>query len=80
MQYEKYKTKSITRIIKYISNAGRHWEYEVKGTTENEMSGWHHRLDGHEFEQTPGVGDGQGGLACCNSWGHKESDTTERLN
>ena len=47
---------------------------------QDEMAGWHHRLDGHEFESTPGVGDGQGGLACCNSWGRKESDTTERLN
>ena len=47
---------------------------------ENEVVGWHHRCDGHEFEQAPGVGDGQGGLACCGSWGHKESDTTERLN
>ena len=48
--------------------------------TEDEMVGWHHRLNGHEFEQAPGVGDGQGGLACCSSWGHKELDTTERLN
>ena len=48
--------------------------------TEDEMAGWHHQLDGHEFEKTPGVGDGLGGLACCGSWGHKESDTTERLN
>ena len=48
--------------------------------TEDEMAGWHHRLDGREFEQTPVVGDGQGGLACCNSQGHKESDMTERLN
>ena len=47
---------------------------------QDEMAGWHHRLDGHEFELTPGVGDGQGGLACCDSWGRKESDTTERLN
>ena len=45
----------------------------------DEMAGWHHWLDGHESEWTPGVGDGQGGLACCDSWGHKESDTTERL-
>ena len=52
---------------------------EEKGTTEDEMAGWHHWLDGHEFEWTPGVGDGQGGLACCDSWGFKESDTTERL-
>ena len=47
--------------------------------TENEMVGWHHRLDEHAFEQAPGVGDGQGSLACCDSWGHKESDMTERL-
>ena len=60
--------------------AGRDWGQEEKGTTEDEMAGWHHRLDGHEFEWTPGVGDGQGGLACCDSWGHKESDMTERLN
>ena len=51
-----------------------------KGTTEDEMAGWHHRLVGHGFGWTPGVGDGQGGLACCSSWGLKESDTTERLN
>ena len=61
-------------------DAGRDWRQEDKGTTEDEMAGWHHRLDGHEFEWTPGVGDGQGGLACCDSWGHKESDTTEWLN
>ena len=48
--------------------------------TEDEMAGWHHRLNECEFERTPGFGDGQGGLACCNSWGRKESDTTERLN
>ena len=48
--------------------------------TEDEMVGWHHQLDGHEFEQTPGVGDGQGSLACCSPSGHKESDMTERLN
>ena len=53
------------------------WGQEEKGTTEDEMAGWHHWLNGHEFEWTPGVGDGQGGLACCNPWGHKESDTTE---
>ena len=56
------------------------WGQEVKGTTEHEMAGWHHWLDGREFEWTPRVGDGQGGLACCNSWGPKESDMTERLN
>ena len=53
---------------------------EEKGTTEDEMAGWHHWLDGRESEWTPGVGDWQGGLVCCNSWGHKELDTTERLN
>ena len=49
-------------------DAGRNWGQEEKGTTEDEMSGWHHRLDGHEFRWTSGVSDGQGGLACCNSW------------
>ena len=53
---------------------------EQKGMTENEMVGWHHRLNGHEFEQTPGVGDGQGGLACCSSRDGKKLDMTERLN
>ena len=61
-------------------DAGRDWGQEEKGMTEDEMAGWHHQLDGHEFEWTPGVGDGQGGLACCNSRGRKESDTTEQLN
>ena len=61
-------------------DAGRDWGQEEKGMTEDEMSGWHHWLDGRESEWTPGVGDGQGGLACCDSWGRKESDTTERLN
>ena len=56
------------------------WRREEKGTTEDEMVGWHHRLDGHEFEQAPGVGDGQGSVVCCSPWGRKESDTTERLN
>ena len=51
-----------------------------EGDNENEMVGWHHRLDGPGFGWTPRVGDGQGGLACCGSWGHIESDTTERLN
>ena len=62
------------------TDAGRDWGQEEKGTTEEEMAGWHHRLDGHECEWTPGDGDGQGGLACCDSWGRKELDTTERLN
>ena len=67
-------------LIGKDSDAGRDWGQEEKGMTEDEMAGWHHRLDGREFEWTPGVGDGQGGLACCDSWGHKESDTTEWLN
>ena len=62
------------------SDAGRDWGQEEKGTTENEMAGWHHSLDGRESEWTPGVGDEQGGLACCDSWGRRELDTTEWLN
>ena len=67
-------------LIGKDSDAGRDWGQEEKGTTEDEMAGWHHRFDGHESEWTPGDGDGQGGLVCCDSWGRKESDTTERLN
>ena len=59
---------------------GKDWGQEEKGTTEDEMVGWHHRLNGHGFGWALGVGDGQGGLACCGSWGCKESDTTEWLN
>ena len=58
-------------------DAGKDWGQEKKGTTEDEMVGWHHRLDGHEFGWTLGVGDRQGGLACCGSWGHRELDPTE---
>ena len=61
-------------------DAGEDWRWEEKVTTEDEMAGWHHPLDGHEFEQAPGVGDGQGSLACCSPWGHKKLDVTERLN
>ena len=61
------------------SVAGRDWGQEEKGTAEDEMAGWHHWLNGHESEWTPGVGDGQGGLACWDLWCCKESDTTERL-
>ena len=67
-------------LIGKDSDAGRDLGQEEKGTTKDETAGWHHQLDGHEFEWTLGVGDTQGGLACCNSWGRKESDTTERLN
>ena len=61
-------------------DAGRDWGQEEKGMTEDEMAGWHHRLNGHGYGWTLGVGDRQGGLVCCGSWGCKESDTTERLN
>ena len=62
------------------SDAGKYWGREEKGTTEDEMVGWHHQLDGHGFGWTSRVGDGQGGLACCGSWSRKESDVTEWLN
>ena len=62
------------------TDAGRDGGQEEKGTTEDEMAGGRHRLDGHEFEWTLGFGDGQGGLVCCGSWDHEESDTTEQLN
>ena len=61
-------------------DTGKDWAQEEKRTTEDEMVGWHHCLDGHGFGWTPRFGDGQGGLVCCDSWGCKESDTTERLN
>ena len=61
-------------------DVGKDWRQEEKGMTEDEMVGWHHRLDGNAIGWTLGVGDGQGGLACCSPWGRKESDTTEWLN
>ena len=61
-------------------DAGKDWRQEEKGTTEDEMAGWHHQFDGHEFEQALGVGYGQGSLACCSPWGHKKLDMTEWLN
>ena len=67
-------------LLRKDPDAGRDFGQEEEGTTEDEMAGLHHWLDGRESEWTPGVGDGQGGLACCDSWGHKESDTTEQLN
>ena len=60
-------------------DAGKDWEQEEKGTTEDEMVGWHHWLNGHDFKEAPGIGDGQGGLVCCSPWGCRQSDTTERL-
>ena len=67
-------------IIWKDPDAGKDWWWEKKGTTEDDMVGWHHWLLGQEFEYTLGVGDGQGGLAFCSSWGRKESDMTEQLN
>ena len=67
-------------LIRKDPDAGQDWRQEEKRTTEDEMVGWHHWLDGHEFEQALGVGDGQGSLVCCSPWGHKESDTTGQLN
>ena len=61
-------------------DTGQCWGQEEKGTTEDAMARWHHQLNGHEFEQAPGVRDGQRSLVCCRPWGHKESDMTERLN
>ena len=63
-----------------LGGIGDRRDWGQQRMTEDDMAGWHHRLDGHEFESTPGVGDGQGGLTCCSPWGHKESDVTEQLN
>ena len=75
LQYFGHLMRRVDSLEK--TDAGRDWGQEEKGTTEDEMAGWHHWLNGHESGWTPGVGDGQGGLACCDSWGRKESDTTE---
>ena len=64
-----------SQLTRKDTDAGKDWRQE-KRVTEDEMVGWHHWLNGHEFEQAPGFGDGQGSLACCSPWGHKESDTT----
>ena len=72
--------KAKSWLIWKVPDAGKDWRQEEKRTTEAEMVGWHHWLDGHEVEWTLGVGDGQGGLVCSSSWGHKELDTTEGLN
>ena len=67
-------------LLEKDPDAGKDWRQEEKGMTEDEMIGWHHWLDGHEFEQAPEVGDGQGGLACCSPWGCKKLDMTEQMN
>ena len=69
-----------SRLIGKDPDAGKDRRQAEKGVTEDETVRWHHQLNGHAFEQAPGDGDGQGGLVCCRPWGHKESDTTERLN
>ena len=71
-----WKTDALQKTLMLRKIEGR----REKGTTEDEMVGWHHRLNGHEFEQTPGDGEEQRNLACYSSWGHKASDTTEQLN
>ena len=76
LQYFGYLMQRVDSLEKTLMLGGIGGQ-EDKGTTEDEMAGWHHRLDGHAFEWTPGDGDGQGRLACCNSWGRKELDTTE---
>ena len=72
-----WPTDAKSRLIGKDSEAGKDWGQEEKGMTEDEMVGWHHQLNGHEFEQAPGDGEGPGSLACCSSWGRKELDTTE---
>ena len=78
LQYFGHLMQRVNSLEK--TDAGRDWGQEKKGTTEDEMAGRHHWLDGRDSEWTPGVGDGQGGLVCCDSWGRKESDMTEWLN
>ena len=71
LQYFGHLMRRVDSLEK--TDAGRDWGQEEKGMTEDEMAGWHHRLDGHELEQASGVGDGQGGLACCDSWGRSRT-------
>ena len=80
LQYFGHLMWRVDWLLGKDSDAGRDWGQEEKGTTEDEMAGWHHWLNGRESQWTPGVGDGQGGLARCNSWGRKKSDTAERRN
>ena len=78
LQYFGHLMRRVDSLEK--TDAGRDWGQEEKGTRENEMVGWHHQFDGHEFEQALGVGDGQGSLVCCSPWGCKELGMTEQLN
>ena len=74
LQYFGHLMRRVDSLEK--TDSGRDWGQEEKGTTEDEMVGWHHQLNGHEFEQTPGDSEGQGSLACCSPWGHKELNMT----
>ena len=69
-----------SQLLRKNPEVGKYWRQEEKKMREDEIIGWHHQLDGHEFEQTLGFGEGQGSLACCSLWSHKELDTTEQLN
>ena len=80
LQYFGHLMQRADWLIWKDPDAGKDWRQVEKGMTEDDMVGWYHRLNGHEFEQAPGVSDGQGGLACCSPCSHKESDTTEPLN
>ena len=80
LQYFGHLMRRVDSFIGKDPDAGKHWGQEKKGVTEDEMVGWYHWLNGHEFEQTPGDGEGQGSLMCCRPWGRKESDVTEWLN
>ena len=73
----KLKLQYFVHLSTELTDAGKDWRQEEKGSTEDKMVGWHHRFSGHEFEQTPGDGEGQGSLVCYSPWGCKESDTTE---
>ena len=74
----KLKLQHFGHLMRRVDpDAGRDWGKEEKGKTQDEMAGWHHQFNGHEFDRILGVGGGQGGLACCNSWGREESDTTK---
>ena len=73
LQYFGHLMQRTDSLEKTLMLAGKDWRQEEKGTTEDEMVGWHHWLDGHELEQAPGVGDGQESLVCCSPWGHKET-------
>ena len=78
-EWDQHKIQYIFNILKFQVQTCSKLDYS-KFPTGDEMAEWHYRLDGHKFEWTPGAGDGQGGLVCCDSWGRKESDTTEQLN